>query len=79
MTSDGTETLPNSIFLSSTVRVTVLIVVVVPFIVKSPATYKLPPIPTPPDTTKAPDVEFVDAVVEVTAKPDVDKINDDGL
>ena len=63
VTSDGVTTEPNSIFLSSTVRVTELIVVVVPFIVKSPATYKLPPIPTPPTIVRAPEDEFVAAVV----------------
>ena len=52
--SDGLDTDPSSIFLSSTERVTEFIVVVVPFIVKSPLTNRLPPIPTPPATTKAP-------------------------
>ena len=79
VTSDGVTTEPNSIFLSSTVKVTEFIVVVVPFIVKSPATYKLPPIPTPPVTIKAPEVEFVDAVELVIAKPDTFNISVDGL
>ena len=39
----GVATLPNSIFLSSTVNVVLLIVVVVPLTVKSPVTVKLPP------------------------------------
>ena len=77
--SDGELTEPSSIFLSSTVRVTELIVVVVPFIVKSPLTNKLPPIPTPPATTKAPVLYEVDAVEDVTARPGVDKTNVDGL
>jgi hypothetical protein len=34
--------------------------------------YKLPPIPTPPVTTKAPEVVLVEAVVFVTAKPESD-------
>ena len=79
VTSEGEVTEPNSIFLSSTVSVTELIVVVVPFIVKSPPTYKLPPIPTPPVTTKAPDVEFVDAVDAVTANPETLNISVEGL
>ena len=41
--------------------------------------FSVPPIPTPPDTINAPDVAFVDTVVEVTANPDVDNTNDDGL
>ena len=63
VTSDGLATDPNSIFLSSTEMVTELIVVVVPFIVKSPLTNKLPPIPTPPETTNAPVLYEVDGVV----------------
>ena len=79
VTSDGVATEPSSIFLSSTVTVTVLIVVVVPFIVKSPATNKLPPIPTPPVTIKAPEEEFVDAVCAVIARPETYNISVDGL
>ena len=66
VTSVGEVTEPNSIFLSSTVRVTELMVVVVPLIVKSPATNTLPPIPTPPVTTSAPVEELVEAVEPVT-------------
>ena len=66
VTSVGELTEPNSIFLSSTVRVTEFMVVVVPFIVKSPATNKLPPMPTPPVTTNAPVAGLVEAVEPVT-------------
>ena len=40
---------------------------------------KLPPIPTPPATIKAPVEGDVDSVGDVIANPDVDKINVDGL
>ena len=53
--------------------------IVTPEIAVAEATYKLPPIPTPPVTTKAPDVEFVDAVDAVIARPDVERIKLDGL
>ncbi len=75
----GDDTEPSSIFLSSTVRVTELMVVVVPLIVKSPFTYKLPPIPTPPVTINAPELNPVDGVEAVTAKPDTLKIAEKGL
>ena len=42
-------------------------------------TFKLPPIPTPPVTTKAPVVVFEEPVAAVTAKPDTDNISVDGL
>ena len=79
VTSDGEFTEPNSIFLSSTVRVTEFIVVVVPLIVRSPPTNKLPPIPTPPATTNAPVLALDEAVPAVTARPDTDITNADGL
>jgi len=75
----GDAILPNSIFLSSTVSVVELTVVVVPFTVKSPVTVKLPPtavlppiltapaIPTPPPTTSVP----VPVVVDVVAAESV--------
>ena len=69
--SDGLATEPNSMFLSSTVSVTVLIVVVVPLTVKSPETIKFPPtfrfslIPTPPNTTKAPEPAVPEVFVDV--------------
>ena len=44
-----------------------------------PPTEADPPIPTPPVTTKAPDEELVDAVPEVIARPDTDKMSVDGL
>jgi hypothetical protein len=40
---------------------------------------KLPPIPTPPETTNAPVDEDVEVAVDVIANPDVDKIYVDGL
>jgi len=46
---------------------------------KEEVTYKLPPIPTPPETIKDPVEEDVDTAEDVTANPDVDKINEDGL
>ena len=70
--SDGLATEPNSIFLSSTVNVTVLIVVVVPLTVKSPETTRFPPtfkfslIPTPPKTTNAPEPAVPDVVLDDT-------------
>jgi len=45
----GEATEPSSIFLSSTLRVVELIVVVVPFIVRFPVTVKSPPILRFPD------------------------------
>ena len=42
LVSDGLAVLPNSIFLSSTVRVVLFIVVVVPWIVRSPVMSILP-------------------------------------
>ena len=75
----GEATEPSSIFLSSTVRVTEFIVVVVPLIVRSPFTYNEPPIPTPPVTISAPELNPVEAVVAVTAKPDTLRIEEDGL
>ena len=47
MVSVGVETLPISIFLSSTVRVVLSTVVVDPFTVKFPETVKLPDIVPP--------------------------------
>ena len=79
VTSDGELIDPISIFLSSTVRVTELMVVVVPLIVKSPLTNKLPPIPTPPATIKAPEEKFVAAVEEVIDNPETLKISVNGL
>ncbi len=46
---------------------------------KSVAVYTVPPMPTPPVTTKAPVVEPVDTVEPVTAKPDTESISVDGL
>jgi hypothetical protein len=40
---------------------------------------KLPPIPTPPAIVNEPVVDEVEAVVDVTANPDVERINVDGL
>ena len=40
--------------------------IVTPEMAVADATYKLPPIPTPPVTTKAPEVVLVDAVEEDT-------------
>jgi hypothetical protein len=42
-------------------------------------TYKLPPIPTPPATVKAPVVGEIEAVVAVTANPDTERISVEGL
>ena len=63
--------------------------IVTPDIAVADATYKLPPIPTPPVTTNAPVVEFVEAVeavilaVEVftvvTDKVEAVMVFDDGL
>ena len=77
--SEGEFTEPNSIFLSSTVRVTELIVVVVPLTVRSPFIVKLPPMPTPPVTTSAPVLKVVEANPDVTAKPETDRISVEGL
>jgi hypothetical protein len=63
VTSVGDAVDPNSRFLSSTVIVVELIVVINPFTDKFPSTYKLPPIPTPPATFNAPVIELDDAVV----------------
>ena len=58
---------------------------IIPLLINTPeiavaeATYKLPPIPTPPVTINAPVPEDVEAVIEVTAKPETFKISDDGL
>ena len=79
VTSDGELTEPNSIFLSSTVRVTEFIVVVVPLMVRSPPTNRLPPIPTPPVTTKAPVIALVEAAPDVTANPETLRISVEGL
>ena len=79
VTSDGELTEPNSMFLSSTVRVTEFIVVVVPLMVRSPFTNKLPPIPTPPATTKAPLLKLVATVPDVTANPETESISVKGL
>ena len=43
------------------------------------AVYTVPPIPTPPVTTKAPVVELVDTVEPVTANPDTERISVNGL
>jgi hypothetical protein len=39
----------------------------------------VPPIPTPPETVKAPVDEDVDVVPDVTANPETDNIFEDGL
>ena len=44
-----------------------------------PPTFNCPLIPTPPVTTKAPEVGEVEAVVAVTANPDTERISVDGL
>ena len=46
--------------------------IVTPEIVEADVTFKLPPIPTPPETTNAPEVVFVDVVVlEINVVPDI--------
>ena len=52
---------------------------VTPEIAVADETYKLPPMPTPPATCNAPLLVDVDAVVAVTANPEVYKILLDGL
>ena len=56
--SVGVDTLPSSIFLSSTVSVVVSIVVVVPLTVKSPPTVKSPVIVPPARGNLVPTVVF---------------------
>ena len=74
--SVGVSTEPISMFLSSTVRLTVLIVVIVPLMYMSPATSRFPPIntdfpkPAPPVTTKAPEEILLASVAEVTIVSD---------
>ena len=51
----------------------------IPEIAVAEVTYKLPPIPTPPVTIKAPVVVDLDVVVDVTANPDIDNISVEGL
>ena len=63
--SVGIATTPNSIFLSATVIVVELIVVNVPWILRSPWTLSVPPIPTPPVTVKAPEVYEPEPVLSV--------------
>ena len=53
--------------------------IVVPDTVSCLPIFTVPPIPTPPVTTKAPVVVEPEAVLEVTAKPDIDNISVDGL
>ena len=53
--------------------------IVTPEMAVADETYKLPPIPTPPVTTNAPVDELVETVDAVTANPEVDNINVDGL
>ena len=53
--------------------------IVTPDIPVAEVTYKLPPIPTPPDTINDPVVVDTEAVVDVTDIPDEDKISVLGL
>jgi len=66
---EGLATEPNSIFLSSTVSVVELTVVVVPLTVKSPLTVKLPAVIAPVDVIAAntgEEVVEISCAVEIT-------------
>ena len=52
---------------------------VTPEIAVAEETYKLPPIPTPPATIKAPVEIELEIVADVTAMPETLNINDEGL
>ena len=53
--------------------------IVTPEMAVADETYKLPPIPTPPDITKAPVDVLVEAVKAVTASPDIETMPVDGF